>query len=179
MSAAWRVGQEHIFIFYFIFIYLWKFHYMSFILFLLNSLLIWLNTKKPGVVFLLILHFKCRGRKGNPFFFFTHFTLKSEQKNPYSGLFYWAGKIDLYSAYISLFPKPSSLDLTRDYILRLRPTSLTPCNPHCFTHKQISIESFFILTVKQPNSDEKLIYSKQLLLKTGHTIYCYTEEGSD
>lgn len=151
---------------------------MSLILFMLNSLQIWLNTKKPGVVFLLILHFKCRGRKGNLFFFHA-LHLKEWTKKPYSGLFYWAGKIDLYSAYIALFPKPSSLDLTRDYILRLRPTSLTPCNPHCFSHKQISIESFFILTVKQPNSDEKLIYSKQLLLKTGHTIYCYTEVGSD
>lgn len=145
---------------------------------MLNSLQIWQNTKRTWLVFLLILPFKCRGRKGNPFCF-IHFTLKSEQNPPYSGLFYWAGKIDPYSAYISLFPKPSSLDLTRDYILRLRPTSLTPCNPHCFTHKQISIESFFILTVKQPNSDEKLIYSKQLFLKTGHTIYCYTEVGSD
>lgn len=33
------------------------------------------------------------------------------------------------------FLNSASLDLTGDYTLRVHPTSLTPSNPHCFTHK--------------------------------------------
>lgn len=105
-------------------------------------------------------------------FFHALHLVKGEPSNHVLACFIELGKWIFTVLTRLFFPHPSILDLTGDYTLRVHSTSLTPCNPHCFTHKQISIKSFFLLTFKQPNSAEKLIYSKQLLLETGHTVYC-------